>query len=468
MAGTSRALTLKLLADIDNFTKNINKADNEVTSFGDKIKSFAKVAAAAFAVAGGVAVRFGVDAVKSASDLSETISKTGEIFGDSAKEVEAFAATAAKRLGQTKQQALDAASTFATFGLSAGLSGKELVKFSTDFTGLASDLASFNNTSPEDAINAIGSALRGEAEPLRRYNVLLDDASLRQAALELGIISTTKNALTPQQKILAAQALIYEKTSLAQGDFAKTSGGLANQQRILGAQIENVKTTIGMSLLPIVLEMTTFFATNVLPIIEQLGNAFSSDDENSFRSKMSAVVEAIKGVILPAFNGLVAGFDLIRDSIERNSEKLQPFFTLIKGISAFIVAYLAPAISQTLGLAFKAVGTVISTVIDQFANYLQVLTSIFNAIKRIIDFVQNAGNIVGNLLGFNNSSNASFSTPGFSNTPFTPSAPSGGFSGQAVNITVNGAIDSESTARQIVNVLNQSSYRGTLGAGAFA
>ena len=464
MAGTSRALTLKLLADIDNFTKNINKADNEVTSFGDKIKSFAKVAAAAFAVAGGVAIRFGVDAVKSASDLSETIAKTGEIFGDSAKEVEAFAATAAKRLGQTKQQALDAASTFAIFGRSAGLSGKELVKFSTDFTGLASDLASFNNTSPEDAINAIGSALRGEAEPLRRYGVLLDDASLRQAALELGIISTTKNALTPQQKVLAAQALIYKQTALAQGDFERTSEGLANQQRILAAQIENVKTTIGTALLPIVLQMTTFFATNVLPIIEQLGNAFASDGEGSFKSKMSAVVEAIKSVVLPAFNGLVAGFDLIRDAIERNSEKLAPFFNLIKNIAGFIVAYLAPAISQTLGVAFKVVGTIISTVIDQFANFLATLTSIFNAIKRIVDFVKGAGSAVGNLLGFNNSSSPSS----------VPSAPmtSRGYSGQAVNynnnITVNGAIDSESSARQIVDILNQSSYRGTLGAGAFA
>jgi hypothetical protein len=47
---------------------------------------------------------------------------------------------------------------------------------------------------------------------LRQYGVLLDDASLRQAALELGIISTTKNALTPQQKVLAAQALIYKQT----------------------------------------------------------------------------------------------------------------------------------------------------------------------------------------------------------------------------------------------------------------
>jgi hypothetical protein len=65
---------------------------------------------------------------------------------------------------------------------------------------------------------------------------------------------------------------------------------------------------------------------------------------------------------------------------------LQPFFTLIKSIAGFIVAYFAPAISETLGVAFKVVGTIISTVIDQFANFLGTLTAIFNAIKRIIDF----------------------------------------------------------------------------------
>jgi hypothetical protein len=44
MAGSSRALTLKLLADINDFTKNINKADNEVSTFGDKITKFGKMA----------------------------------------------------------------------------------------------------------------------------------------------------------------------------------------------------------------------------------------------------------------------------------------------------------------------------------------------------------------------------------------------------------------------------------------
>jgi len=58
MAGTSRALTLKLLADIDNFTKGINQADNDVSTFGDKITKFGKIAGAAFLAAGAAAVAY--------------------------------------------------------------------------------------------------------------------------------------------------------------------------------------------------------------------------------------------------------------------------------------------------------------------------------------------------------------------------------------------------------------------------
>jgi hypothetical protein len=40
--------------------------------------------------------------------------------------------------------------------------------------------------------------------------------------------------------------------------------------------------------------------------------------------------------------------------------------------------------------------------------------------------------------------------------------------GNTINITVNGALDSEGTDRTIVDILNRSQARGSLGAGAFA
>jgi phage-related minor tail protein len=46
--------------------------------------------------------------------------------------------------------------------------------------------------------------------------------------------------------------------------------------------------------------------------------------------------------------------------------------------------------------------------------------------------------------------------------------PNGGRGGNTINLTVNGAIDAEGTARTIIDVLNRSSARGTLGSAAFS
>ena len=249
---------IPILAEFD--PAGIKKAEQ---SLGD----IAKTAAAAFATT--KIVEFGREAINAAADMGETISKAGVLFGDAVGQVEAFAEGAAASLGQSKQEALDAAATFATFGKAAGLTGNELATFSTELTALASDIGSFQNADPSEVVQALGAALRGEAEPMRRFGVLLDDATMRQKALELGIIDTVKNALTPQQKILAAQALIFEQTGDAQGDFARTSDSLANQQRILAAEMKNVQAELGQALLPVMKQLAGI-ALDVLGAFQSL------------------------------------------------------------------------------------------------------------------------------------------------------------------------------------------------------
>jgi hypothetical protein len=220
-----------------------------------QLKKFGTSASAVAGAVGGLSIAFGTvksvigPAITAASNLQESMSKVNVIFGKGAGEVEKFAASAARNLGQSKQSVLDAAGAFGTFGKAAGLSGEDLAVFSNDFTTLATDLASFNNTSPEEAVQAIGAALRGEAEPLRRFGVLLNDATLKQEALTLGIYDG-KGALTAQQKILAAQSAIYKQTTDAQGDFLRTSDGLANSQRTLSAEFANIQAQLGQKLLP--------------------------------------------------------------------------------------------------------------------------------------------------------------------------------------------------------------------------
>lgn len=268
MAGGDRTLKLSLLADTKNLVDGLKQGEKQTETFGDKIESINKKVGLAFAAMGaaatGMALKFTKDAIGAASDMEETISKIGVVFGESASEIEKFASTAARDIGQSRQQAMDAAATFAIFGKSAGLSGQALVNFSTDFVKLASDLASFNNTTPEDAIMAIGAALRGEAEPLRRYGVLLDDATLKAAAMEMGIYSGS-GALTAQQKVLAAQQVIMQQTSLAQGDFARTSDGLANSQRSISAAVADAQVQLGTALLPVIQELAGYIQETVVP-----------------------------------------------------------------------------------------------------------------------------------------------------------------------------------------------------------
>ena len=395
MAG-SRTLKLNILAETKGLTDGLNKANQQVSGASGKIGSAFKKIGVAVAAAGvaasAFAVKLGVDAVKAASDLSETVAKAGQIFGTSAKQVEDFAATAAATLGQSKQQALDAASTFAVFGKSAGLAGDDLVKFSTDFTVLASDLASFNNTTPDEAITAIGSALRGEAEPLRRFGVLLDDASLRAAALELGIISTTKNALTPQQKVLAAQALIYKQTGDAQGDFLRTSDGLANSQRILTAQIENVKTSIGTALLPVATELFQFIGSKLIPILTNFSDSFSKQAtpaiENMRKIVADFVLPALKNLwyfitefiaptlrnILEPVLGLVRrAFEFLLDKVRENREGLDVFIAIALKLAGFVRDTVAPILGGILATAFNLVVRAVGLAIDNFAKVFEII-----------------------------------------------------------------------------------------------
>ena len=246
MAG--KTLTVYLAADLKKFNKGIKQGETGLKGFGQSMSKYLGPALiAAGAAAGAFAVKLGVDAVGAASDLMETQNKVGVIFGQSSKAVLEFGDTAVTALGQTRVQALEASATFAQFGKSAGLSGASLVNFSTELVTLSADLASFNNSSPEDAINAIGSALRGEAEPMRRFGVLMDDAALKAQAMKMGIFDGT-GALTTQQKVLAAHKVILAQTTDAQGDFARTSDGLANTQRILAAAVEDAKAEIGEGL----------------------------------------------------------------------------------------------------------------------------------------------------------------------------------------------------------------------------
>ncbi len=253
------------------------------------------------AIAGGAAVGRGVfeffqGSIEGASDLAETTSKLKVIFGDASKEVQAFAKDSTKNILLTEQAADDAAATFGIFGKSAGLTGSDLAGFSTELTSLASDLSSFHNTTTDAAIVALGAALRGESEPIRAYGVLLDDATLRQEALKQGLIKTTKQALTPQQRVLAAHAQILKQTTDAQGDAARTQDGYANSTRRLQKRFKELQAEAGQELLPALTATVNFLSDEGVPALERTGGAVG--DAVGFFRGLPAPVQAATVALL--------------------------------------------------------------------------------------------------------------------------------------------------------------------------
>jgi hypothetical protein len=263
-----RTLKLNLLADVGDFSKGLETAQMKFKNFGSKLDDISGKAAIAFA---GIAAGSKL-AVDAASDLNESMSKTSVVFGDATDSIVAFADTAADEIGLSKKAALEAASDFAIFGKSAGLTGKDLSGFSTELLTLAADLASFNNVDLDTAINALGAGLRGESEPLRQFGILLSADAVNAEAMAMGLGKTSKE-ISEQDKVLARNALIMKSTTLQQGDFARTADGAANQQRILTAQMEDARAKIGQGLLPVyqqliaaVVPLATYFSDNAKAI----------------------------------------------------------------------------------------------------------------------------------------------------------------------------------------------------------
>ena len=187
--------------------------------------------------------------IDAASVFQETVSKVGVVFDESAESILAWSEASAKAFGQSRSEALAAAADYGNLFRAMGITTGRSAEMSKSLVELAADLASFNNTSVPDAIQAIGAALRGEAEPIRRYGVLLDDATLKAAAMAKGLYNG-KGSLEPATRALAAYNVVLEQTSTAQGDFARTADGLANSQRTLRAEIENMLSATGDGLLP--------------------------------------------------------------------------------------------------------------------------------------------------------------------------------------------------------------------------
>lgn len=381
-------------------------------------KIFAPLAAAA----GGIALgSFFKGAVDEASDLNEAGTALTAVFGESVGAIDSFAAKGAKSLGQTELAVKQAAQTFGVYGKAAGLASDANATFSTDLVGLSTDLASFYNADPSEVVEALGAGLRGEAEPLRRFGILLDDATLKTKAMELGIYSGN-GSLTQQQKILAAQASIMDQSAIAQGDFAKTSGGLANQQRILSATWTNFSGTIGTVFLPYVTQAITALNTLAGPVFDKLatglqngagwldgwldgfGNVSSAGEffstvQATFQTAIETLIAWLPGAVtefVPAMvQGIVSRYSLLIDGVTQAVTAIAGLLptllpVIVSGATDLFLG-LVNAVIIIVPRLVSAITTLVPLIVTTLTTALPILLSgaitLFTALVRAIPLI---------------------------------------------------------------------------------
>lgn len=253
-------------------------------------------------------------AVGIASDLNEQLQKSGQVFGASEKSVVSFTDTSVEKLGLTQAAALGAAGTFGNLFRTIGLTSDVSAKYSTTLVQLATDLASFSNTSVPDALQAIQAGLVGQIEPLRRYGVELSETAIRQEAVSLGL-KVGSGILDSATRTQAAYALILAQTTIAQGDFARTQGGFANQQRIVAARFGEVEQRVGQGLLPAMIALAGVTNRVLLPALEStfqvVGTLLSplgalADHAAGLRQVVIVLAAAFSAVLVPVLLRFVA------------------------------------------------------------------------------------------------------------------------------------------------------------------
>ena len=377
MAGKKKAsISMLIGGDADGLRKATKQASKSLDKFSkNAAKAAGKVGKAFGALAGGVAiaaVKIGTTAVNLASDFEESMSKTEAVFGDAMEGIKAASKSAAEDVGLSSAEFLDAASGFGVFGKAADLGGKDLSTFSSDLVKTAADVASFNNLTTAEAIEKLSAGLRGSSEPLQSLGILINAAQVEAKALEMGL-GDVNGTVSEGNKILARQALIMEALGSqgALGDFAKTSDGLANQQRILGARLKDVGITIGRQLLPV--------AAKLAEMVSKLIKKFEE-----WAPKLQPVLDRIKALAIKWFPKLKEQLDKAAAAIKPLIKQIVEF---VKKNPTAVIAGIATVLGIVLGGAILAAVIALAGIVTSFGA---VVIAIGLAVGALVYFWQNS------------------------------------------------------------------------------
>lgn len=264
MAGSVRVVLKSVFDD-----KGIKSAQSEFAKVGKTIGGVLTAVGAAVTVAGVGIAKFGASSVAAASTLEESLNAVKVAYGGASASIIKLGEDAAQRLGVTQSAFNAAAVRFSAFAERIVGEGGNVTGFLDDITTRAADFASVFNIDVAEALQVFQSGLAGEAEPLKRFGINLLESEVKAYALRAGLIAVGET-MSEQVKVQARYGLLMESTAKTQGDFANTSGSLANSQRILKASFEDLQAEIGTALLPVFADATKEFGKMIGPLRDAL------------------------------------------------------------------------------------------------------------------------------------------------------------------------------------------------------
>lgn len=478
MPNRGAVLAVKITGDASGAERAFRDTDDHVKGLSGRLDSLVGPATIAL---GAITAGAGF-AAKAASDLAETQSKVGVVFGESAGEIQSWADTAAQSMGMSTQAALDAAGSFGTMFTAIGFTKDEAVGMSTGLTQLAADLASFHNVSGGAAqvTDMMSAAMRGEYDSIQALIPTINAAAVQNAALEASG-KTSAAALTEQEKAAATMQLIMEGAGPAVGDFARTQDGAANSTRTAQAEMENAAAALGTALLPAVTLVTGAMqsmaswvtqnqtvAAALIGVIAALAAAVlaASVATRVFTAAQMAAKAAMVVVRAAQIAWTVATNAYALSAIAAGAATLfayWPVLLIIAAIAALIaVVILIVKNWDKLVAAFKTGAAWIR------GAFVAAWDAVIGAIQRVIgwfqrlwDKVKSVGDTIGNVLDKINPFNAAVGAA-FAPVPTVATtrgaAPTSSGSGR-MTITVNGVANPQIVARELATLIKGANVR---------
>lgn len=314
------ALLAKIGVDTKSLSKGLDSAESKVNKFkSSALGAFTKVAG------GLAAIGLGKQIISLSMSAEETASKFDEVLGPSADRINEKIGELKNTIPATREELQNSIATITSIAKAFGMSDEAAANFSLGMTKVSADLASFHNMNPDEVFDKMAAAITGEFEPLKRLGIVINEARLKQEALNLGI-GNGKDALNAQQKAITVQNIVLKDMGAALGNAALTSESAANQTKFLKAKVTELGTELGDNLRPIVIKVLA--ALNVLT--EFIRD--NADTVVNVTKKLVAYIAALKivTVILPAFSKALVAFKAASVGASMGTAALTVSLSLLK------------------------------------------------------------------------------------------------------------------------------------------